>query len=340
MAAKVRHSLLPTLRHPSRRGPERSRKLKLIVDGALGISDALALALAFSSERASVEAVTIVAGNVGLENAYNNTLRVLKLFDMGNVPVYKGAHRPWFGRWKKGTGYFGPDGIGGASEKYPVADGKEATTKSAHVAIKDMIRERSKELTLVMLGPLTNLANAMRLDANLTNDVAGIFVYTSNHSEGIAPRLEYRFPSDLDAASFILDRATCPVVIVAKEATDTALLPWDVYDELTARDSTMGEFLLDITNYTVNCCLRSIAPGFPLGGYLTMLAALYPETVNGTLQSAAHFKFHDDSTQEKMARYSRVPMGPHGKRHITTVESFHITKVVEGFKDVFGGNDV
>lgn len=327
---------MPTTDLQDSPGVEPDGKLKLVVDVDPGVDDAMALALALTSERASLQAITVVAGNTLLENVYTNTLRVLKVFDKDHVPVYKGADRPISGLWEPEEAYFGPDNFGGASAKYPPAAAK-ATGKLAHIALRDMIRKRPKELTLVLLGPLTNMAIAMLMEPDLTDDIAHIFILGGN-SKGIGNvevGAEFNFFSDPVAARVVLQRATCPITIVPWETADHDLLPWDVYHELTAKRTTMGKFLLDITNYTANCCMNSTGTGYGLGDFLAALAALYPESVNTTLQERVDVEISGVYTTGQMVHASQKQMLPHIKHKVAIVDSFRMGKVVEVFRQVF-----
>lgn len=316
--------------------PTPGDKVRLIVDVDPGVDDAMALSLALTSKRASLEAITVVAGNTFLENAYSNALRVMKVLGRENVPVYKGADRPITGLWEPESTFFGPDNFGGASAKYQPADVKE-TGKLAHIAIRDMIRERPKELTVVLLGPLTNMAIAMLMEPNLTDDIAHIFILGGNRegSGNAKEGAEFNFYSDPVSARVVLQRATCPVTIVTWETLEHHALPWDVYDELTSKNTTRGKFLLDITNHTAHCCTAPNGPGFALGDFLAMLAALYPESVNATLRARVDVELHGSYTMGQVVLAGQPHLLPHVKRKVTIIDSFHIEKAVEVFREVF-----
>lgn len=311
-------------------------KVKFIVDVDPGVDDAMALSLALTSKRASLEAITVVAGNTLLENAYSNTLRVMKVIGRDDVPVYKGADRPITGLWETEPTFFGPDNFGGASGKYQPADVK-AMDKVAHIAIRDMIRQRPKELTMVLLGPLTNMAIAMLMEPNLTDDVAHIVILGGNHkgSGNVKEAAEFNFFSDPVAARVVLQRATCPVTIVPWETLEHDMLPWDVYRELTGKRTTMGKFLLDITNHTAHCCSSPTGPGFVLGDFLAVLAALYPESVNATLSKRVEVELQGFYTMGLMVVASLPQHLPHIKHKVTIIDSFRIEKAVEVFREVF-----
>ncbi|XP_037565384.2 inosine-uridine preferring nucleoside hydrolase-like [Dermacentor silvarum] len=315
--------------------------LRLIVDVDTGVDDAMALTFALTSERATVDAITVVAGNAYLDVAYNNTLRVLKVLDMPEVPVYKGADRPISGLWKTEKEYFGPDNFGGVSAKYPMAVLQSESKKLAHVAMRDMIRQRPKELTLVALGPLTNLAIAMLMDPGLTDDIAQIFVLGGNiYGKGnVKPAAEFNFITDPEAARVVLQRATCPVTIVVWEAMLQAAVPLHVYKDVVAEDTKLARFLRDVSNHTVECCLEHTSRSFLLGDFLAVLAALVPDSVNGSMESRSDVELHGDYTRGQMVHAWLQNHLPHITHSVTVVHSFDTDAVTDHFRKVFLAED-
>ncbi|KAK8783900.1 hypothetical protein V5799_009727 [Amblyomma americanum] len=180
----------------SRRPPPKDGPLRLIVDVDTGVDDAMALVFAFTSERATVDAVTVVAGNAELDAAYNNTLRVLQVL----------------------------------------------------------------------------------------------------------------------------------------ETTD------DVYNEVTAEDTKLAQFLRDINNHSVHCCLKN-NPGFLLGDFLAVLAALVPDSVEDSNEGRVDVELGGEYTQGQMV-HARLPrMLPHIRHNVTVVRSFNKDMVAEYFRKVFETDD-
>lgn len=138
--------------------------VNVLMDVDTGIDDAMALAMAVASPDLSLIGVTTVAGNVSLIQATDNTLRVLDYLDATDVPVYCGMTRPLSRDHLDAAHFHGSDGLGGAalpaSQRMPEAmTAPEFIVQSAH-------RHRG-DLTLVFVGPLTNLAVALALEPDL-----------------------------------------------------------------------------------------------------------------------------------------------------------------------------
>lgn len=104
------------------------------------------------------------------------------LTDAFQIPVFKGADRPIDGRWQYEAFFFGNDSFGGVATQYPM--GKNPAVKNmtyAPLKMIELIREYPGEFTLVLLGPLTNLAIALLADPYLTEDVRDIFILGGNY---------------------------------------------------------------------------------------------------------------------------------------------------------------
>ncbi|MCZ7415708.1 nucleoside hydrolase [Streptomyces sp. WMMC897] len=143
----------------------------LIIDTDPGLDDAHALAMALtpSSKRPSVpvSAICTVAGNVGIDAVTGNARWLLGAFgdEASRPPVYRGAAGPLAGAVADAADVHGTDGLGDIP-RWPVADIAEETLPAA-LALTDTARRRPGEITLVTLGPLTNIALALRLEPRL-----------------------------------------------------------------------------------------------------------------------------------------------------------------------------
>ncbi|KAH7960814.1 hypothetical protein HPB49_023586 [Dermacentor silvarum] len=261
--------------------------LKLLMDVDTGVDDAMALTLAATSPNVSIEAITVVAGNTNLSNAYNNTMRVLEQINRTDIPVYLGADRPIDGFWDYEAIYFGEDNFGNAGGKYAMGNNPaQDPDKHGYLKMIEIIKNSSNDLTLMLLGPLTNLAIALLVEPDLTENVSAIYILGGNiYGKGnIKPGSEFNFLTDPEAALVVLQRALCPVYIVPWEAVLDATVPWDIYYNITNQTGQLQTFLRDITNHTVHCCLTE-SPGFSLGDWLAALAAIVPGSVTKSLQS-------------------------------------------------------
>jgi purine nucleosidase len=142
----------------------------LILDVDTGVDDALALLYACASPEIELVAVTCVGGNVDARQVAENTRAVLELAARGDVPVALGRERPLEKPLETSVETHGPRGIGYA-ELPPASRPLEAD--GAADRIIDIARSRPGEVTLVTLGPLTNLAVALKREPSLPRLLAG-----------------------------------------------------------------------------------------------------------------------------------------------------------------------
>src|SRR5688572_10074199 len=155
--------LASILRYDAMTGEPDSLTAPLLIDTDPGIDDALALLLAWSSPGVRVEAITTVAGNVPLDRGTTNVFRLIDLRRPVPVPlVAEGAAQPLARPLTTATRYHGEDGLGDLSD-WPPTPPRVALQRAGPV-IADTARRLGRRLTLVALGPLTNIALALAAD--------------------------------------------------------------------------------------------------------------------------------------------------------------------------------
>ena len=179
-------------------------KRPLLIDTDPGVDDALALLMAFAHPDVDVVALTVGAGNVGLEHTTANTLRLLEWVER-EVPVHAGAARPLVRPADDAAFVHGRDGFGDAG-----LSRSQAGLAQGHAAqaICDFAERHKGRLELVMLGPLTNLALAVHLDPSLPQRVSRLVVMGGAvNGRGNTARLaaEFNIGFDPEAAHVVFD---------------------------------------------------------------------------------------------------------------------------------------
>jgi purine nucleosidase len=181
-----------------------SEKIPLLIDTDPGVDDALALLMALDSLAHQVLGLTIAAGNVGLEHTVRNALKLLDVAGRGEVPVYAGCPGPLVHAPREDAAHVhGRDGFGDTGYADPPG---QAQAEHAALAILRLSHEHAGRLVLVALGPLTNLALALRLDPTLPQRVARLVVMggaVSAHGN-ITPVAEFNIGFDPEAAHVVL----------------------------------------------------------------------------------------------------------------------------------------
>jgi purine nucleosidase len=136
---------------------------RLVIDPDPGVDDAHAIMLALAHPEAQVEAITTVAGNVSLERTTANACTILGVVEQ-DVPVYAGCDRALVASTADARHVHGEDGLGDSG--YPPS-GRRVADEHAVQALIRLAKASPGELTLVAIGPLTNVALATRLDPRL-----------------------------------------------------------------------------------------------------------------------------------------------------------------------------
>lgn len=136
---------------------------RLVIDTDPGVDDALAILLADAHPNTRVEALSVVAGNVGLKNTLRNACILADMLE-GQVPVYPGCEGALVKGAERAAFVHGEDGFGDVDLPDPVT---RPESEHAAAALVELARQHPGELTLVAIGPLTNVALAMKLEPEL-----------------------------------------------------------------------------------------------------------------------------------------------------------------------------
>ncbi|HVF35454.1 MAG TPA: nucleoside hydrolase [Candidatus Saccharimonadia bacterium] len=179
---------------------------RLVIDTDPGVDDALAILMAHAAPNATVLALTIAAGNVGLAHTTRNALKLLELID-ARTPVFPGAAAPLVAVPEDAAFVHGLDGFGDVGYEAPV---REPEAEHAASALVRLARANPGELTFVMLGPLTNLALALALEPALPTLVKRLVVMggaVTGRGNLPMPRLtvEFNIGFDPEAARVVFD---------------------------------------------------------------------------------------------------------------------------------------
>jgi inosine-uridine nucleoside N-ribohydrolase len=210
-ASGLAHAALAYGSYPSTRSPAR-----VIIDTDPGVDDALALLLAMCSPELKIEAITPVAGNVPLELTLPNALRMVEIAGRTDIPVAAGARTPLVRRLVTAAYAHGENGLGGAV--FPEPKIKPVAQPAAEL-IRDIIRRYPGEVTLIPVGPLTNIATALTLDKELAGMVRGITLMGGSLSGGnITPAAEFNIYVDPEAARIVF-QSGIPITMVGLDAT-------------------------------------------------------------------------------------------------------------------------
>ncbi|HEX5662050.1 MAG TPA: nucleoside hydrolase [Xanthomonadaceae bacterium] len=179
-----------------------TQKIPLLIDTDPGVDDALALLMAFDSPAHEVVGLTIAAGNVGLQHTVRNGLKLCEVVGRGDVPVFAGCAAPLLHGAPDAAYVHGQDGFGDTGYA-PAA--RQAAAEHAALAILRLSHVHAGRLLLVALGPLTNLALALKLDPSLPERVGRLVVMGGavTAQGNITPAAEFNVYFDPEAARIV-----------------------------------------------------------------------------------------------------------------------------------------
>ncbi|MFP3578754.1 nucleoside hydrolase [Arthrobacter sp. efr-133-TYG-104] len=218
------------------------------LDCDTGIDDALALAYLLASPRADLVGIGTVSGNVSAAGGARNTLDLLSLAGHPDVPVAIGAHDPQVGTFHGGAPHVhGENGIGGVD--LPASD-REPIEASAAELLVQLAHQYPGELQVVAIGPLTNIAQALRLEPKLPQLVAGITIMggAALAPGNITPVAEANIANDPEAAAEVF-AADWTVTMVPLDVTMTNVLEEHHRQELLAADHPVPRALGEMLGY-------------------------------------------------------------------------------------------
>lgn len=194
---------------------------RIILDTDPGVDDALAIFLALRSPELKVEAITPVGGNVPLALTLPNALRLVEIAGRTDVAVAAGAATPLVRRLVTAAYVHGDNGLGGA--EFPKPRLKPVAENAADTICR-IVRSSPGEITIVGIGPLTNVATALKSDLELAPKIKEIVVMGGSLTRGnITPSAEFNFYVDPEAARIVFDSGV-PITMVGLNVTEKVLL--------------------------------------------------------------------------------------------------------------------
>jgi len=260
-----------------------SETVPLLIDTDPGVDDALALLMAFNSTRHRLLGLCITAGNVGLPNTTANALKLCEVAGI-DVPVYPGCDRPLVFAAEDASYVHGRDGFGDIG--YTPAE-RTANAEHAALAIVREAHAHAGRLLLVMLGPLTNLALALRLDPSLPDKIGRLVVMggavTGKGNTSVAA--EFNIAFDPEAAVVVFEAFKHIELVDWEAVLRHGFLHRDIEAWLSAPNPIAG-FYAEISQKTRLWAEGKRGLHWHSADALAMLAALYPEHV---IEKERHF---------------------------------------------------
>lgn len=283
------------------------RKKWLVIDTDAGVDDAFAIAMALKTAHQygyEIRAITTVFGNCSLDQVIKNVSKVRAAcgMDLHTGPrIYRGCDDPIIKEFKMDAAYFhGKDGLGNNDfvdeDSGVLDDGNDAAGQL--ITICREAKQCNAAVTLLTLGPLTNLAAAIKMDDNLVLSIDSLVIIggCGNGHGNVRRTAEFNVAADPEAAAIVFDNLAAKskiCTVVSWELTLATPIPWEVFDELnsteSAKRSRLNRFLREISTFSYCPGKREPIPHFSIPGEhfngavvcdaLAMAVALNPEAM-------------------------------------------------------------
>jgi purine nucleosidase len=234
---------------------------KIILDTDPGTDDAMALMLALNSPELDVRAVTLVPGNVTAAQGLDNALRMMSLANRCDVPVAAGAQHPLFQKLITAEFWHGKNGL--ANIELPASKCK-VDARYAPDLIIQLVHASPHQITLVPVGPLTNIALAVERDPTIVPLVKEVVLMGGGISGGnVNAAAEANIYNDPEAAHVVF-QAGWPLTMVGLDVANKTLLTKNYVDQLASTHGPINDFVHGIATYLLDLSAKFGMPGTPM----------------------------------------------------------------------------
>ncbi len=241
--------------------PASAAARKIILDTDPGTDDAMALMLALNSPELDVRAITVVPGNVTAQQGLDNALRMVSLAHRCDIPVAAGAQHPLFQKLTTAEFWHGKNGL--ANIELPPSKCKVDARYGPDLII-EMVHAAPHEITLVPIGPLTNIALAVEKDPSIVPLVKEVILMGGSISGGnVNAAAEANVANDPEAAQIVF-QAGWPLTMVGLDVGDKTLLGKKQLEQLAETHGPISDFIHGVASYLVNLSAQFGSPGTPM----------------------------------------------------------------------------
>lgn len=287
---------------------------RIILDTDPGIDDALAFFLALASPEIQLEAITTVSGNVHVEHTTRNALALLTLAGRTDIPVARGCADPLLVQHVHAAEVHGDNGVGGVALPTPAV---QPVSQHAVDLIIERVLAAPGAITLVPIGPLTNLALALRREPSIAQKVREVVIMGGalRVPGNVTPAAEFNIYVDPHAAHAVF-HAGWPLRLVSLDVTTRVLLSRDQV-AIWARDGGKVKTTIQqmMAYYFDVFAAHSDSPHFQMHDPLCLASVFLPDLItwepayvdvelNGSLTLGETVGYFDPTQQQPNAQVS------------------------------------
>ncbi len=286
---------------------------KVIFDTDPGTDDAMALLLALHSPELEVKAITVVPGNVTAELGLENALKLVSLAGRCDIPVAAGARQPLFQKLITAEFWHGRNGLANIELPLPTC---HADPRFGPDLIIELVHKYPHEITLVPVGPETNIALAVLKDPSIVPLVKEVIVMGGSISGGnVNAAAEANIFNDPEAAQIVFN-AGWRVTMVGLDVGDRTLMTRPLIAELAKTHGRENDFAVGVLTYLMDLSEKYGAKGIPMYDPLAVGAAIDPsiiktEDMNVNVETRGEFTRGETVANRHNAQEHNVLHGDH-----------------------------
>jgi len=252
----------------------------VILDVDTGVDDAFALLYATRHPDLSVLGITCVDGNTNIAQVCSNTLQVLDRAQAGDIPVAKGAAHPLMGSVDSSEHVHGDDGLGGLST---AETSRTLDSRHAIELMRDLVEAAVQPVTLLPVGPLTNVALFILTFPETAQKLERIFLMGGSASGGnMTASAEFNVWHDPEAAHIVFSSGI-PITMYGLDVFYDLTVSEHQAKELREAGSECAIFAADLIDFR----LRAMDSEMSLGDYGAIASLLYPELTKSVVMNVA-----------------------------------------------------
>ena len=310
---------------------------KFIIDADTGSDDAVAILMALRDPRVDVLGVTVVSGNVPLKQGIINTLSTAELCDV-DVKVFAGADKPLtreyleiytLDEFQKHVQTLSSDsvtaqcvhGVDGMGDIGVEPQNKNYEEQDAVDYLIESFNKNPNEITLVTLGPLTNIAKAIQKDPSISTKIEHCYVMggTSDGSGNVSAAAEYNIWVDPEAAQIVFNSGLAITMVGWDNSYKYAMLKDKEINELKSLKTKYADFCVDIQKTLIELTYASYGfYGFDLPDPITMAVALDNDIILESQQLHVLVDVRDGITRgQTIVDYFNAEQGDQNVRVVT-----------------------
>jgi len=295
--------------------PAFSAGKKIIIDTDPGTDDAMAIMLALNSPELDVRALTVVPGNVTAKQGLENALRMLSLANRCDIPVAAGAQHPLFQKLITAEFWHGKNGL--ANIELPPGKCKVDSRFGPDLII-EMVHAAPHEITLVPIGPLTNIALAIEKDPSIVPLVKEVIIMGGSINGGNSTAAaEANIYNDPEAAQIVF-QAGWPLTMVGMDIGDKTLLSSKYLEQLGRTHGPVNDFIYKVAHFLVDLSAQFGSDGTPMYDPLAVGVAIDASLVKAPpmhvdVETRGEFSRGETVANRRNAIERNVP---HGDRYV------------------------